>query len=176
MGMDVMGQALLLFAATNVDDLLVLSLFFGRGDGQHGATARTVTGQYLGFVGILAVAVAAASGIGLLPGTLCAWLGVLPLGLGLRAARREWQAHRKAGARKDAHAGQQSPNTFGVAAVTFSNGGDNVAAYVPVLAAVGTGVRLGYAALFLLLVALWCTAGKLIATRPVCAAHQPLGA
>lgn len=37
--MGVVGQAAGLFAVTNVDDVPVLALFFGRGDGRRGAAA-----------------------------------------------------------------------------------------------------------------------------------------
>lgn len=39
-------QAIGLFAATNIDDIIVLSLFFARGAGQRGTTARILAGQY----------------------------------------------------------------------------------------------------------------------------------
>ena len=38
-------QAIGLFAATNIDDIIVLSLFFARGAGQRGTTARFVSCQ-----------------------------------------------------------------------------------------------------------------------------------
>ena len=41
-------QGIGLFIATNIDDIIVLSLFFARGAGQHGTTARIFVGQYLG--------------------------------------------------------------------------------------------------------------------------------
>ena len=46
-------QAIGLFLVTNIDDIIVLSLFFGRGAGQRGTTVRILVGQYLGFAGIL---------------------------------------------------------------------------------------------------------------------------
>lgn len=48
-------QAIGLFMATNIDDIIILSLFFARGAGQRGTTTRIALGQYLGFVGILSV-------------------------------------------------------------------------------------------------------------------------
>ena len=51
-------QAAGLFLVTNIDDIIVLSLFFARGAGQRGTTAKITAGQYLGFGAILAVAVA----------------------------------------------------------------------------------------------------------------------
>ena len=47
-------QAVGLFLVTNIDDIIVLSLFFARGAGQRHLTAKLTAGQYLGFAGILA--------------------------------------------------------------------------------------------------------------------------
>ena len=41
-------QAVGLFLVTNIDDIIVLSLFFARGAGQRGTTTRILLGQYLG--------------------------------------------------------------------------------------------------------------------------------
>ena len=57
-------QAIGLFLVTNIDDIIVLSLFFGRGAGQRGTTARILIGQYLGFAGILGAAVLVSLGAG----------------------------------------------------------------------------------------------------------------
>ena len=50
-------QAIGLFVATNIDDIIVLSLFYARGAGQRGTTRKILLGQYLGFGGILLAAV-----------------------------------------------------------------------------------------------------------------------
>ena len=50
-------QAVGLFTVTNIDDVIVLSLFYARGAGVPGTIARILSGQYLGFGAILAVAV-----------------------------------------------------------------------------------------------------------------------
>ncbi len=57
-------QAIGLFMATNIDDIIVLSLFFARGAGQRGTTTRILVGQYLGFAGILGAAVLVTIGAG----------------------------------------------------------------------------------------------------------------
>ncbi|CAB0645034.1 hypothetical protein CIP107571_01040 [Corynebacterium diphtheriae] len=85
-------QAIGLFAATNIDDIIVLSLFFARGAGQHGTTARILAGQYLGFAGILGAAVLVTIGAGaFLPSTAIPYFGLIPLGLGLWAAWQTWR-------------------------------------------------------------------------------------
>jgi hypothetical protein len=72
-----LGQAAGLFAVTNIDDIVVLALFFGQATGRAGAL-RVVLGQYLGFAAILAVSVAAALGAALLPGAVIPYPGLLP--------------------------------------------------------------------------------------------------
>jgi cadmium resistance protein CadD (predicted permease) len=56
-----------------------------------------------------------------------------------------------------------------VAAVTFANGGDNIGVYVAVFTGAGIGGMSVYVAVFLIGVALWCTAGWVLVTRPVVA-------
>ncbi|MFB4275364.1 cadmium resistance transporter [Nonomuraea sp. MTCD27] len=169
MNLGVVGQAAGLFAVTNIDDILVLALFFSQGAGRRGAAARVVAGQYLGFLGILAVAAAAAFGATFLPEPVLPYLGLLPLALGLKAAWQAWKERRDA--REEAlgeeHAG--GPKVLEVAAVTFANGGDNIGVYVPVFATAGAGSMSVYIVVFLALVAVWCAAGRFLANRPVVA-------
>jgi cadmium resistance protein CadD (predicted permease) len=170
------GQAVGLFAVTNIDDIVILALFFGRGTGRVGAS-RVVVGQCLGFAAILAVAVAGALGAGLLPETVIPYLGFLPLALGLRAAWSAWSEHRSrrgaAGRATDEEQArgqaQTGPGVFTVAAVSAANGGDNIGVYLPVFAATGAGGLLTYVVVFLVLVLVWCAAGSFLASRPVAA-------
>ncbi|GAA4585842.1 cadmium resistance transporter [Planotetraspora phitsanulokensis] len=169
MNLGIIGQATGLFAVTNVDDILILALFFAQGTGRHGATARIVAGQYLGFSGILAAAVAAGFGAAFLPEGIIPYLGLLPLALGLRAAWQAWRNHRSDPGRETAVATEGGPKTLEVAAVTFANGGDNIGVYVPVFATAGIGSTTVYVVVFLVLVAVWCLAGRFFATRPIVA-------
>ncbi|GAA4971906.1 cadmium resistance protein CadD (predicted permease) [Nonomuraea thailandensis] len=168
MNLGIVGQAAGLFAVTNIDDLLVLALFFAQGAGRRGAAARVVAGQYLGFLAILAVAVAAGVGAALLPAAVVPYLGLLPLALGVKAGWQAWRS-RHDDERDPAGPGAGGPGALEVAAVTFANGGDNIGVYVPVFATSGHGGTAVYAAVFLALVAVWCAAGRFLATRPVIA-------
>jgi cadmium resistance protein CadD (predicted permease) len=154
------GQAIGMFAVTNVDDLVLLALFFARG-----GAARVVAGQFVGFGALLAVSVAGALGAGLLPAPVLPWLGLVPLLLGLRAAWQVWRARRD-GDEPDPVA---PPTVLAVAGVTIANGGDNIGVYVPVFAVADTPVLVGYVAVFLVLVGVWCAAGRFLVTRPVVA-------
>jgi cadmium resistance protein CadD (predicted permease) len=155
------------FAATNVDDLLVLAVFFGRARGRRGSSWRIAAGQYAGFVAIVAAALLGAAGAGLLPDAAIPYLGLLPLFLGLRAAWTTWRRHRDADPGEEPPAG---PGVLQVATVTFANGGDNIGVYVPLFTVSGPAGAVTYVIVFLLGVAVWCAAAWFLATRPVVAA------
>lgn len=153
-----------LFIVTNIDDIIVLSLFFARGAGQRGTTARITAGQYLGFVGILGAAVLVTVGAGaFLPPEIIPYFGLIPLALGLRAA---WQAWRdNDGDDDDSKVAGKSVGVWTVAAVTFANGGDNIGVYVPVFLSVGHAAVVAYCVVFLVLVAVLVVAARFVATR-----------
>ncbi|GAA2388867.1 cadmium resistance transporter [Dactylosporangium salmoneum] len=166
MNLGIIAQAAGLFAVTNIDDLLVLALFFAQGAGRKGSTRTISMGQYLGFTAILAMAGAAAFGATFLPGVI-PYLGLLPLALGIKAAVQAWRHRNDPEEQRAAKAG--GPKILEVAAVTFANGGDNIGVYVPVLATAGIGGMTIYAVVFLLLLAAWIATGRYFATRPVIA-------
>ena len=155
-------QAIGLFIVTNIDDIIVLSLFFARGAGQRGTTAKIIAGQYLGFGGILLASVAVTLGAGLfLPDEAILYFGLIPLLLGIHAA---WQVWRN-GDDDDDTIADRPISALTVAAVTFANGGDNIGVYVPVFLAVGTGALVAYCVVFLALVIVLVAVAKFVATR-----------
>ncbi|MFI7152874.1 cadmium resistance transporter [Nonomuraea sp. NPDC050022] len=169
MNVGIFGQAAGLFAVTNIDDIVILALFFAQGAGHRGATSRIILGQYLGFAAILVVAIAAAFGATFLPEPVIPYLGLLPLALGLKAGWQAWRVHVNGEDADNEQAATGGPKALEVAAVTFANGGDNIGVYVPVFATAGLGGMSVYAVVFLVLVAVWCLAGRFFATRPVIA-------
>lgn len=156
------GKAAAMFVATNVDDMVVLAVFFGRAAGSRSAMTRVVIGQYLGFIAILAVAVIGALGANLLPRSVLPYLGLLPIAIGVRAA---WLLWRNRGHDDDSEVTASGSGILAVAAVTFANGGDNLGVYVPVFAVAGVRGMIGYAVVFLIGVALWCAAGWYLGSR-----------
>jgi cadmium resistance protein CadD (predicted permease) len=163
------GQAIAMFAVTNVDDILVLVLFFGQTTTRAGVT-RVVIGQYLGFTAILVLSIIGALAAGLLPGSVIPYLGLVPLLLGIRGAWNTWRPQRLDDPEEEAK-GETSTGAgiTAVAAVTFANGGDNIGVYVPVFATAGAADMAVYVAVFLVCVGAWCAAGWFFATRPLIA-------
>jgi len=170
-----LGQAVAMFAVTNIDDLVVLALFFGQAAGHRAGVFRVALGQYLGFAAILAASVLGSLGAGLLPEALIPYLGLLPLVLGIRAAWRAWRAWRErypdaAGSPTSRPSVRQvAPAALAVAGVTFANGGDNIGVYVPVFTTTDAAGLITYGAAFLVMVGVWCALGHFLATRPVVA-------
>ena len=154
-------QAVGLFLVTNIDDIIVLSLFFARGAGQPRTTSKIVAGQYLGFGGILLASLAVTFGAGLfLPDGAIPYFGLIPLALGGYAA---WQVWSNGDDDNDGVA-EKPISALTVAAVTFANGGDNIGVYVPVFLAVGTGAIVAYCVVFLCLVLVLVLVAKFVAT------------
>lgn len=161
-------QAIGLFIATNIDDIIVLSLFFARGAGRSGTTAKIIAGQYLGFGAILATAVIVALGTrSFLPESFIPYFGLIPLALGLRAA---WQSWRGKDDDDDEQVTGKPISVMTVAAVTFANGGDNIGVYVPIFVTVGAVGIIAYSGVFLLLVAGLVLVARYVATRKPIAA------
>jgi cadmium resistance protein CadD (predicted permease) len=154
-----------LFIVTNIDDIIVLSLFFARGAGQCGTTARITAGQYLGFAGILGAAVLVTLGAGaFLPPAVIPYFGLIPLALGLWAAWEAWRGN-DGDDDDDAMVAGKNVGVWTVAAVTFANGGDNIGVYVPVFLSVGPAAVVAYCVVFLVLVAVLVIAARFVATR-----------
>ena len=168
------AQAIGLFAITNLDDLVLLSLWFGRARGDLTAERHVVVGQYLGFGAIVIASFAAAAGLRLVSEDATSYLGLIPLALGLREALEVWRERRTGEGSEDsddledgAAAVQAQPlSTTRVAAVTLANGGDNIGVYVPVFATASLGRSAAFVAVFFLLIAVWCAAARWIASRP----------
>ena len=121
--------AAVLFAATNVDDVVVLTVLSisSRATGRP-RPWHIWAGQYAGFAVLIGLSLAAAAGLALVPLHWLWLLGLVPLGLGLAKLATAIRTHR---------AGQQaSPaaarGLTGVIGLTIANGGDNLSAYIPV--------------------------------------------
>lgn len=152
-----------MFVATNIDDMVMLAVFFGRAATSRADTARVIGGQYLGFVAILAASVLGAMGAGLLPKSAVPYLGLVPLLLGLWTAWKLWRDRNADDADDADPTGRPGVGVLQVAMVTFANGGDNIGVYVPAFAVAGVGAMSAYVVVFLIGVAVWCVAGRALA-------------
>jgi cadmium resistance protein CadD (predicted permease) len=167
--MALLSQAAGMSAATTIDDMLVLAVFFGQVKGNRAAIARIVLGEYLGFGAILAISVIGALGAAQLPRAAIPYSGLIPLSLGLRAAWLAWRQHGRDGGDVTDVGKASGLRVIQVALISFANGGNNVGVYVPVFAVVGMSATIDYAALLLLGVAVWCAISWCFVSRPAMA-------
>jgi cadmium resistance transport/sequestration family protein len=172
------GTAIATFAATNIDDIVLLMLWFS----QTSQTLRgrhIVAGQYLGFSALIALSLLGFIGSLVIPPTWIGLLGVVPILLGVRQL---WQLRQGAGA-NDAGVsaarlaavpsggrGLWNPHIYGVAAVTFANGGDNLGIYIPLFASSTLPELALTVTIFLLLIAVWCYTSWRLTRQPLIAA------
>ncbi|MEG4005706.1 cadmium resistance transporter [Microcoleus sp. Pol11C1] len=148
------------FAATNLDDIVILLLFFS----QVNAVFRRqhiVTGQYLGFAALVLLSLPSFFGCMMVPRPWVGMLGLVPIAIGVsRLLNRDTEAEDENTATDSPpstiFASLLSPQTYSVAAVTFANGGDNVGIYVPLFANCTWDSLLVILSVFFLLVGVWC--------------------
>ncbi|MEO3811426.1 cadmium resistance transporter [Sphaerisporangium sp. B11E5] len=151
-----MGTAVAVFAGTNVDDIIVLTVLFlaGRANGRP-RPWEVVAGQYAGIAALVAVSAVAALGLTVVPDQWVGLLGLVPLALGVRGLAAAVRSGGGGGDGPPAVAGGLLP----VAGVTVANGADNISVYTPLFRTVGVTGSLVTVAVFAVLVGVWCAAG-----------------
>ena len=153
---ETLAAAAAAFAATNIDDLFVLMLLFGQA-GDRARRRKICLGQLLGIAALTAVSAVCALGLGRIPARYLRLLGLVPVVLGIRAWR-----DRNGQEETDAPA----VGLLGTAALTVSNGGDNLGVYIPLFAGLEAGRLLLCAGTFAAMTLLWCLLGSRLASLP----------
>jgi len=160
-------RAVSVFVVTNIDDILLLSLFFA--DAQVRPWA-VISGQFLGIGAIVVVSVVSGMAADAVPEGVLRYTGLVPLLLGLWKLIELWRAERADAAdealdRLPARVGF-APQVLGVAGVTIANGGDNLGAYIPLFAAKPATIPV-YALVFTVMTAVWCGIGFVLVHNPM---------
>lgn len=143
-----------LFAVTNADDLVLLTVFFAN---PRTRTSAIVTGQLIG-IGTLTLASILIARLALhLPETWLPLLGLAPIALGIRQFF-------------SSNDGKESfPPAVGclaIAAITVANGGDNLAVYVPVFASAATLAVVVICSVFFVMTLAWCILARQMVAHP----------
>jgi len=155
------GIASITFAITNIDDLLILSLYFAN------PTYRTwniLLGQYLGIIAIILVGLT-----GLILDTFFAdhwisFLGVIPMTIGFRGLYQLRLTDESE--EEELPAPKSRFQILSVALVTIANGGDNIGVYVPLFANLTSSQIYLYVFVFLVLTTVWCMIALFITSHP----------
>jgi cadmium resistance transport/sequestration family protein len=166
------------FVATNLDDILLLTLFFS----QVNTTFRKrhiVLGQYLGFAALVTVSMFGFLGTLIVPPTVIGLLGFVPIIMGMyklvqgTSAQAGEEISRTVDAalppRHPLLGSVLSPHTYSVAAVTVANGSDNISIYIPLFASGDAGAMGIIIVVFFVLVGVWCFLGYTLGNHPTVA-------
>lgn len=149
---------LIAFTATNIDDVVMLTLFFSQVNAVF-RSRHVVVGQYLGF-GALVVASLPGFFSGLIvPRAWIGMLGAIPIAFGIsRLLNTEAQESEVEITQPERLTWLNflSPQAFNVAAVTVANGSDNISIYAPLFASSSLETLLVILSTFFLMVGVWC--------------------
>lgn len=175
-------EAITAFIATNIDDIVILLLFFAQVDANF-RRRHIVVGQYLGFTLLILASLPGFFGGLVVPREWIGLLGLLPIAIGIKQlvtrqkediAQVQTVTHDfESASPRNAIASWVSsilaPQTYQVAAVTFANGGDNIGIYIPLFAGSNL-VKLGVIlAVFFVMVGVWCMVAYLLTRQPTVA-------
>ncbi|MCY7277905.1 MAG: cadmium resistance transporter [Phormidesmis sp. CAN_BIN44] len=164
------------FVATNLDDLVILMLFFA----QTNAVFRPkhiVVGQYLGFGALILASLPGFFGGLMVPKHWIGLLGLIPIAIGLYQLIHQEDENEVQTIDNDFQSkirlpilsalGLLAPQSYQVATVAIANGGDNIGIYVPLFAA-SSAASLGVILrVFLVMVGVWCYGAYQLARHPI---------
>jgi cadmium resistance protein CadD (predicted permease) len=156
------------FVATNIDDIFVLMMF---SSSLTFPVRQVVLGQYIG-IGLLIAISALGSLIALVvPTYIIGLMGVIPIAIGIKNLVETRKKHKSLSRQVVQDKKNKSSLSFlAVAAVTFSNGGDNIGVYVPLFSKYNTvGQIITLAAVFVAMTAVWCIAAYYLVNHPLLA-------
>jgi cadmium resistance transport/sequestration family protein len=149
------------FIATNVDDILILMLFFAQTNSSF-RRRHIVVGQYLGFIALVIASLPGFFGGLIIPRAWIGLLGLVPIEIGTshlinnQAEEPEVQTVSNSDTVAKGLLVATAPQTYKVAAVTFANGGDNIGIYVPLFANSNLANLAVICLTFLVLIGVWC--------------------
>jgi cadmium resistance protein CadD (predicted permease) len=156
------GLAGILFISTNIDDVVLLVAFLAN---PKFRTREVVAGQIAG-IGLLYAASVAASRVSLaVAPEHVAWLGLVPIALGVKELagqlRDDGNEDERDAATKAASGAPDGTlaRALAVAAVTIANGGDNLGVYIPVFAVRSMADVVAIGVVFVVMTAALCAAG-----------------
>jgi cadmium resistance transport/sequestration family protein len=169
------------FTATNLDDIIVLTVFFAQVNPSF-RSRHIIFGQYLGFIAIILLSLPGFLGGLVLDKKWIGILGFLPIIIGisklLNRQNNETEVQTVAEEINSSQPGASfmsifnsiiSPQTYKVAVVTFANGGDNIGIYVPLFASSNL-TKLGIIlSIFFVMIAIWCCIAYQLTRNPVIA-------
>lgn len=153
--------SLLAFVSTNIDDIFILMLFYGR---RKQKPIDIVLGQYLGIGTLVLVSFVGAAIGSLIDQKYIGLLGLFPIYLALKNVQQQGKWNDEVPPRTGA-------GIIAIAGVTIANGGDNIGVYVPLLTTMTVVAKVYMVVVFAMMTYVWCMAARYLARHPVVASY-----
>jgi len=152
--------AIFVFVITNIDDFILLLLFFGN---RNYARKEIVLGQYIGISMLILISCILSLASLIIPRTWVGLMGFIPIFIGgrqllkLRSTSYNKNAVEKLIQKsKKVFFGQYRSKIIAVAIVTISNGGDNIGVYTPLFAIHTLKQSILFITVFLIITSVMC--------------------
>ncbi|MEH2314014.1 MAG: cadmium resistance transporter [Nostoc sp.] len=175
------SEAIIAFIATNIDDIIILLIFFSQVDVNF-RRRHILLGQYLGFTAIIIASLPGFFGGLVVQREWIGLLGLLPIAIGIQQlVYRKEETITVQTVSSDFRQSTPTnpvlsfilsvlhPQTYKVAGVTVANGGDNISIYIPLFAGhdlASLGVILS---IFFVMVGVWCAITYFLSRQPTIA-------
>jgi cadmium resistance protein CadD (predicted permease) len=143
------------FVATNIDDIFVLMMFFSS---LTFPVRQVVLGQYIGIGLLIAISVLGSLIALVVPTYIIGLMGIIPIAIGIKNLVEIRKKNKSASRQVVQDKKNRSSLSFlAVAAVTFSNGGDNIGVYVPLFSKYNIVSQIAtLTAVFIAMTTVWC--------------------
>jgi cadmium resistance protein CadD (predicted permease) len=161
------------FVSTNIDDIFLLIVFFS--NSLKYSKYKVVIGQYIGIGLLIAISIIASFISLVIPSFLIGFMGFIPITIGIKKLTVYYKKKKETDTNSTKYKFTKNGSALSflsVAAVTFSNGGDNIGIYTPLFASnniIGQIVIL--VILFLIMTAVWCIIGYYLGNHSFLADH-----
>ena len=157
-----LGLAIILFASTNIDDLVILVGFFADPAFRPN---DVVAGQCAGVAALFSVSLALSLLSMVIPKAYIGLLGIFPILIGVRKLL-SLRDHNDEPGETPPSATRRYGQIAAVALITIANGGDNVGIYVPAFAVQTGSAMILIAMVFVVMTALWCYFAHWLVSHP----------
>jgi cadmium resistance transport/sequestration family protein len=161
--MELIITSILAFISTNIDDIFILTLFFGN---KRFKPREIIIGQYLGIISLIAISfVASLAGL-VIDKMYIGLLGLIPIYLGIKGVIELFRKNNNEADEELSLDNNNRDNVLTVAGVTIANGGDNIGIYTPIFATLPVSATVTMVVIFLLMTMIWCLIAKYLTTHP----------
>jgi cadmium resistance protein CadD (predicted permease) len=175
----IIGIGATAFVATNIDDIVVLIVFFSS---LTLPVRNIVIGQFLGIGSLIAISALGSLLALVVPSYIIGLMGLLPIAIGVkellelrnkkyRLEEEEEEISKLKSLQQSKKRGHYHHRYFSflsVAAVTISNGGDNIGIYTPLFATYNSSSEVAtLISVFMAMTAIWCTMGYYLVRHPL---------